>query len=199
MIWLLVVLGLVATLLLLPLRLRAWYDQGGARAQFLLGFIPLWRYPNQNKKAREDKPKNKETPAKEERKKSQKGGNISEFLSVAEMIFEFLEKFRRKLKVKYLTLHFVLAEDDPCDLGIHYGAACASFAALEPQLDRFFKIRKKDYRIDCDFEGGECSVVANAEVQIPLITLLVLFAPYGIKLLGKLIKTTNDKKGGAFS
>ena len=195
----LIVLGLVAAFLLLPLRLRAWYDCQGAGAQFLLGFFPLWKYPNQKASRKDKKQKPKEEKEKPEKQTAKKGGNASEFFSILEMIFEFLEKFRRKLKVKYLTLHIVLAEEDPYDLGVHYGAACGAIAALEPQIDRFFNIKKKDYRICCDFEGDKSTVLANTEVQLPLITLLFLFMPYGFRLLGKLINTTNDKKGGAHS
>lgn len=196
----LIAAGILVLLILLPLGVILRYDSEGARVWLSLGFVRIRVYPA---KAKESAPKEKKpeksTGSGFEKTKTQKkaGGKLTDFLPLVEDVLAFLVDFKNKLVVKDLRLNIVLAGDDPADLAIHYGRAWAALGNLMPRLERFLKIRRRDIRVQCDFESEQTMVDAGLHISITLGRLVWVSVFHGTKLLKKFMSILNQRKGGA--
>ncbi len=195
--WLVGILIFLGSILLLgaiPLGVRGRYDENGPFVQLLLGPIRWQVYPRKKKKVRKKK-KEKEA-AKKKEKTEKKGGSFRDFIPLIRLIFNFLGDFCRRLRVKHLQLDFVLAGSDPCDLAVNYGKLQRAVAGLDPQLERFFVIRKKRIHIGCDFEADQTRVLADIALTVTVGRLLALGGRYGVKAIREFMKMKNKSKGG---
>ena len=156
--------------------------------------IPLHRkYPNLDKKPGKI-PKKPPVPQPEQ---PEQGGSWKDFLSLVPVVLDFLGDFRRKLRVNRLELRLVLAADDPCDLAIHYGKAWAAVGNLMPQLERVFRIRKRNVEVMCDFLASETTVIARVDLTITLGRLTVAVSKFAFHALVEFLKIKKIRKGGA--
>lgn len=220
-----IALGIIVLLAILPLGVSVCYDSSGPLVFVTAGPIRLQivpakkkknaASPEKAKKAKKDKEKTgkkvtaEEAAPKTERTqaapqtpekpapKEEKGGSITDFLPLVGMVFDFLVDFRRKFRVKCLYLNLILAGDDPCDLAVNYGKACAAVGNLWPRLEEWFVIRKRDVQIQCDFEATQTLITARLDVSITLGRLIGVVIWHGVKILVKLLSILNKRKGGA--
>lgn len=199
---LIIALGIVILILLLPLGVSAIYDGEGPRVAILAGPVRIPVLPAKKKdkkpkrKKEKKKPAAKATPAKAAHKEK-KGGSLTDFLPLAKIILEFLGDFRRKLRVNILEVDLVLAGGDPCDLAINYGKATAAMGYLWPRLEELFVIKKRDVKIQCDFEGDKTLITARLDLTITVARVFSVGFRYGIRALRELMKILNKRKGGA--
>ena len=193
MIGVLIALAAICLLGFLPIGVRLSYDENGGFVWLKLGFVKIKLYPQDAKeqKAKQGKKSNKKARKSENKTK---GGNLTDFLPIARIVFDFLSDFRRRLWVQNLYLRLTLAGDDPCDLAVHYGQAWGALGNLIPLLDQYVKIKKRDLCIDCDFSAEKTIIVAHADILITLGRFLVIALRHGIRgfkkyqLLSKKIK-----------
>ena len=193
----LIALAAIVGLAILPLGVRGMYDSHGPRLWLLLGPARIALFPSPNGKEMKSKPRGKKPQAKSRTDEKKQGGSFSDFLPIVKVVLDFLGDFRRKLRVKRLELRIVMAGDDPCDLAENYGKACAALAALEPQLERAFVIKKKNLRLDCDFTESKSQVWGLVDLNISLGRLLSLLIRHGRTGLGEFMKLKKRRKGGA--
>lgn len=203
----LIALGIVFLLAVLPLGGSIVYDQSGLTVKILTGPVRFQVYPMKKK---EKSPKEGQPP-KEKRKAAKAkpakatprseetgtGGSLRDFLPLVEHGVRFLGDFRRKLRVDMLRLKLQLAGDDPCDLAVGYGRTCAAVEAILPVLERWFVIKKRDIRVDCDFLSDETTVWLRLDITITLGHMVTLLARHGIPILLEYIKISKSRKGGA--
>ena len=193
----LIALAVVIGLAVLPLGVSAKYDAAGAWLRLIVGPVRITLFPGKKK---ENKPKKKNDKPKvvsqETESAPKKGGSVTDFIPLATIGWELLCDFRRKLRVRRLEMKIILAGSDPCDLAINYGRACAALGGLEPQLDRFFVIRKKDIQVECDFVEEKTKIYAGVDLTITLGRLLALCVRHGWRALRAFIKINNERKGG---
>jgi hypothetical protein len=157
--------------------------------------------------AKKKKDKTKKKPAKEKKKKAsgkagepakkKEGGSFTDFLPLVSIALDLLRDFGGKLRVNRLELNLILAGDDPCDLAIQYGKACTAMGCLWPVLEEVFVIKKRDVKIQCDFEADQTLVDARLDMTITVGRLFALVGVYGFKAIKELIKIMNKRKGGA--
>jgi len=194
----LIALAVLVAIGCIPIGVRAKYSQEGAELVFFVGpfrkALGGKKKQSAEKEPEEKAPAEETTPTPEEKKK---GGSISDFYPLLEPVWELLKHFRRKLRVKYLELKVILAGDDPCDLAVNYGRACGALGALEPQLDRFFVIRKRNMQIECDFTAEKTLIWARAELSITVGRLLHIGFYHGARILKLWLKILKSRKGGA--
>ena len=194
----LIALAIVVALAFIPLGIQARYDADGASAWLIFGPLRFALYPSR-KKTKTTREKSAE--AEEKKKKSsekKKSGNLSEFFSLVDAVKDFLgELLFRKMRVNLLQARIVLAGDDPCDLAVNYGRAWAALGNLVPALERFFVIRKRDLRVECDFTANKTLIDAHIVLSITLGRLLHLGLRYGIRVLREFLKIVKLRKGGA--
>ena len=201
----LIALGILILLAILPLGVSAKYDVDGLLVKVIAGPIRITLFPRPKKqKKKKEQPVKKEPegqqPAKgpaQPQPKKEKGGSLTDFLPLIKVVLNFLGDFRRKLRVNRLELKLILAGDDPCDLGVNYGRAWAAVGNLRPQLERLFKIKKRDIQVECDFTETETKLIARLDLTITLGRLLGLTAVYAVRIMKEFLKIKNKRKGGA--
>ena len=206
----LIALGILILLLILPLGVSLRYDSDGFLIRVIAGFVRLKIYPGKKKsgKTKEEKPAPKKEKKKKKKTKSQptqdptheepkKGGSFLDFLPLVKVALNFLGDFRRKLRVNRLDMNLILAGGDPCDLATNYGKACSALGGIWPLLEEWFVIKKRDVRIQCDFEGDETLIIFRLDLTITLGRIIALVVRYGIRAIKELIKINNKRKGGA--
>jgi len=185
----LIALTALCLLAFLPLGFRAIYREKNAGVWLLVGPFKFRVNPGKAKK--------KQHKVKGEIKNSIKGGNYKDFLPVIRTILEFLDHFRRKIRVQRLELKVILAGDDPGDLAINYGRAWAALGNLSPHLERLFVIKKRDLEVECDFTADETRIYARIDATISIAKVLHLLTKHGVKTLKQLVELKDLRKGGA--
>ena len=157
--------------------------------------IPLEeKYPDLNKKPGRI-PRTPPEPVEE--KNQEQGGSWTDFLTLVPIVLDFLNDFRRKLRVDRLDLKLILASGDPCDLAVNYGKVWTAMGAFLPQLERFVKIRKRNIEVECDFLASETKVIARADLTITLGRLLAAAFKFAFRALVEYFKILKKRKGGA--
>ena len=190
MLWL-IALAVVASLLFLPLGFSAIYRQDDPGVWLLIGPLRFRVYPGNPKK------KSKKSAPNEEKRGSSKGGSYKDFWPIVRTIYSFLSEFRRKILVKRLDLKVILAGDDPADLALNYGKAWAALGSLSPQLNRLFRIRKRNLEVECDFVAEETLIYARIDATLTVMRTLHLLSKHGIKIIKQLLELKKLRKGGA--
>jgi len=198
----LIALGILILLAILPLGVSVIYNEDGPLVRVIAGFIRLKVFPlkKKEKKPKKEKKKNKAKNAGKTKKKkepSKKGGSITDFLPLLKIAVDFLDGFRRKLRVNRLELELILAGGDPYDLGMSYGKAWAALGNITPYLDRVFVFKKRDVDVQCDFEGSKTLIFARLDLTITLGRLLGLVFVAAFRALKAYLKIMKKRKGGA--
>lgn len=197
-----IALGVIVALGFLPLGISLRYDDSGFRLGLLAGLIKIPLSGAKKKKKKSPKTKGKPKTSKNgsgnshQKKTPKKGGALSDFLPLIDLVIDFLQAFRRKLRIRRLEMKLIMAGDDPCDLAVNYGRAQAALGALIPQLERCFVIQKRNLEVECDFESTETLIRARIELTITLGRLLRLLIRYGLRILKHFINQKNSNKGG---
>ena len=188
----LIALGVIALLLTVPLGIGGTYSEAGYQLYARIGPVKLRLLPRQKKK-KTDKPKTQKQSAPKEKK----GGSLSEFYPVIRLVWDFLKKLRKKLRVNHLQLKITLAGGDPADLALNYGRAWTAVGNLMPLLERFLVIKKRDVQVLCDFAGDKTLILAGGDVTITVGRILHLSLWHGLPVLREFMKIINKSKGGA--
>ena len=205
----LIALAILFLLAILPLGAFVRYDSDGLNLKIVAGPIRITVLPQKKKKEKtkkelekkpdptpEPEPESKPAP-KEEKREKPKGGSFLDFMPLVELALNFLNDFRRKLRVNRLELKLIMAGGDPCSLAINYGKAWAALGNLMPKLERFLVIKKRDIEIECDFTASSTTVYACLELTITLGRLIALAVGYGIRAVLEFLKIQKKRKGGA--
>lgn len=198
-----VALLVVLLLLLLPLGAIVQYDVEGLRLAILAGPIRIPILPAKKKDPQDAKPpkkkKNgqKQVTTTEKPKPREKGGSVKDFLPLVDTVLQFLNAFRKKLRIKRLEMKWIMAGDDPCDLAVNYGKAWTALGNLMPRLERVFVIKKRNLAVECDFEAFQATVIARVDATITLGWILVLVIRYGVRALKQYLNLKTKRKGGA--
>ena len=199
----LIALGILAALSLLPLGISLRYDADGFCYRLLAGRIsfpmPRKKEKKSEKKTAKQSKKNKKTKSSRAKKpaQSKKGGSLADFLPILQVVLEFLDSFRWKLRIRRLEMKLIMAGDDPCDLAVNYGRAWTVLGNLIPQLERCFAIKNRDLEVECDFEANQTLITARLDMTITLGRLLHLLLRYGLRAVKEFLNLKKSKKGGA--
>jgi hypothetical protein len=219
-----IALGILIGLLILPLGVSVFYDSEGVRARVIIGLIRFTVFPMKKKEKKDKKEKQaapekaaeqekpKEEPAKETKqtpkadkpkkksapKQEDPGGSLLDFLPLVKLALKFVgEFFGKTLHIDVLYLKVTMAGGDPCDLAVNYGKAWAALGNLWPKLDDLMTIKKRDVRLQCDFEGDETLVNARVDITITLGRVLGLLICYGARIAWNLVKIRMNRKKAA--
>lgn len=200
----LITLGVLVLLAITPVGVHFKYNSEGIVLRVICGLLRITLLPrNKKQKTEEKKPKpKKEKPPKEKKEpeppkpEQEKGGSITDFVPLVKLALNFLNDFRRKLRVDVLELKLIMAGGDPCNLAINYGRAWAAVGNLMPQLERFLVIRKRNIEVECDFVGSQTLVVARLDLTITIGRIVGIVVLYGFRALREYLKIMNKRKGG---
>lgn len=198
----LVVLVLLASI---PLGVQVQYDSSSFVLRIIAGFLRfvVIPFPKRKKKPKKEPaqsaPKKEAKPAQAPPPAEKKGGRLQDFLPFVRVLLDFMNQFRKKLRINHLQLKLILAGEDPCDLAVNYGRAWAALGNLMPTLERYFVIGKRDCEVECDFTAAETTVIARADLTIRFGSLVSMGAIYGVRLLKEFFIFKKKRKGGAVS
>lgn len=204
--WILLgILAFLVFLLLLPVHTRVCFD-GMLQVWCGLGPVSLRIFPLK-KKAEQQKKKPKATKVKEAKKKKNEKVKPKKKLTL-EVLCDFLRlgvqalgKLRRRIVIRNLTCHLVIADEDAAATALLYGRIAAAVSALYPVLDRNLRIHHTDISVDADFEKQKSSVLLDVKLAVCPLRLLicaVILLFQFLKIYRK-IKVTDqpiEEKGG---
>lgn len=175
--------ALLCILLFTPIRVRASYDQGEASVRVRFGPVALPLYPREASEPKARKPK-KEKPPEEtaaEGAKNQKKGmkvNREQLLYTLEklppVLGRALRRTGRRIRIRPLKLHVLVAGSDPADTAALYGRLEAALAAALPILHRKIHIKDQDVRLFLDFQAERMDCIADVGIAVRLWDLLVI-------------------------
>ena len=196
----LIALGVLVLLALFPIGLGVSYREETlelrVRAAFLSFRLPLQKLLDKltqkkepEKKEPEAKPRGTPPPKTEKMK-------LGDLMPLIRLGIRFLGDLRRKLRVDRLECNLILASEDPCDLAVLYGSAWAAAGNIQAQLERYFVIRKRDIRIQCDFTGEKTLFSGRLDLHITLGRIVSLLVCYGVRAIRELLNL-KKRKGGA--
>ena len=193
-----IALGVLLLLTILPLGVSARYDSDGPLVKLIAGPVRVKLYPGKKgeKKEEKKKPAKKAATGKKTSSQKKKGGSFSDFLPLVNLVLDFLDSFRWKLRVNRMEMKLIMAADDPCDLAVNYGKAWAALGNLLPVLERQLVIKKRDLEVECDFEANTTLIIARVDLTITLGRLLSLVVVHGIRILREYLNIVKTRKGG---
>lgn len=209
----LITLAIFFLICFIPFGALVRYDSQGLLVRLIAGCFRFTVYPMKKRKKKpakeskssdESKKKQGETAASQSQSAPQsggekKGGSFRDFLPIVQVGLDFLNQFRKKLRVNHLQLKLILAGDDPCDLAVNYGRAWAAMRNLLPMLERALTIEKRDCEVECDFTADETLVIAQMELTLLFWQLVSLGVVYGFRIIKELLIFKKKRKGGAVS
>ena len=210
----LIALGVVLLLAVLPVGVRIRYNSEGILVKVIAGPVKITVFPLPGKKEKKKETDKKEKTAaaeeadlpkppqppkakKEKKPNGEKGGSLLDFLPLVKVAVDFLDDFRRKLRLNDLYLRLILAGNDPCDLAVNYGRAWAAVGNLLPQLEKWFVIKKRDIEVECDFETSQTLIIAHLDLTITIGRLLAAVLKFAVRALMEYLKIRKKRKGGA--
>ena len=181
-------------ILLMPCGICAAYGPSGTNAKLLIGPFQIDLLKKKVKKE-----KNPTVKKKKAQERSAKKGNLTDFLPILKLIFEFLSDFRRKLTIRQLYFRLILAGGDPCDLSVNYGRTWAAVGNIFPHLESLFHIQKHNIEIECDFTADTTIVDTYLDLRLRLGVLLHMVLYHGTRILTRYIKIAKNAKDGVVS
>lgn len=191
--WWLFITGALLLVLMIPVGIKATYNNHGAAVDLFIGPVRIALYPGKKtKKSKQKRSKNGFDETK--RVKKHAVGDLAEFLSIARLILDFLKDFRRKLRINRLEIVIILAGGDPCDLSVDYGRACAALGSLMPCIEQLFIINRRRIEVECDFVAEKTVVDAGVDMRISVARVISLFGYHGFRVFRKYFNIMKKSK-----
>ena len=180
---LVIIVAVLVLIALLRFGLIAEYNDEGFKLWAKIGFVKFELIKDSEEKRKKKKDKKKVSSV------NIKPGSLSDFMIILKSIKNMLGRVKRRLLIRYLTLYYVSAGDDPANTALMFGASHAAFNTIMPVLERIFRIKRRDLRASYDFESKEQKIYVKAAVS-----LAVWEAFYIISALFPVIKTIFKSK-----
>lgn len=180
---------IILLVLLLPVGAVLAYDFGDVILRVKVGhFLKLQLYPKKPRKKEKVKKPKKEKAKENDEKKSFSKDKIIQLIPLA---LSAANKFRKKLCVNELKIHYLVGGDDPYDIMKSYALASASVANILAMLHASLNIKSQDIRVNFDFleEKSHISVACDLQIRIWQILYIAGFA--GVQFI-KIQKNNNN-------
>ncbi len=191
-----VILALLAAVLLTPAAVRLSYEQGELAVRVSWGPVhrtllpaPEGAKPKRTKKDLKTEKKNKTAAntAEKGRRKLTREQLLYSLETLPPILGRALRRTGRRIRIRPLKLHLLVAGADPADTAVLYGRVQAAQAALLPALHRLVRIREQDIQLFLDFQMEELDCIADVGVSIRLGDALAVALRSGGELLRWLI------------
>jgi len=153
-----IILLILLSIALLRFGFIVEYSDAGLQMWYKIGFL-RFSLADDGKEKKPKKKKDKESAVK-------LPGNFSAFIDIFNAVKTALDRFRRRLLIKELTLYYSAAGEDAAKTAMTFGAGNAVFSFLLPVLDRNFRVKKQDLRVFADFESTEPKFYANVRFSL---------------------------------
>ena len=169
-----ITLAVIIGLGLLRFGVSAEYGADGVSVSAHVGFLSVHVFPRKakleieekKKKAKKKPKKEKGKKKKKDKKEAKKPGGLQGLLDILKAVKKALNRLRRRLLIKELTIHFISAGDDPSKTAMMFGAANAAAELVVPALEKAFRIKRRDFRAAADFCAKEPCIYVKASISI---------------------------------
>lgn len=201
----------------IPVGVFARYDAGGCMVRIVAGSFHYTIVPFPQKKrkkkakgkmtekapsepeGRSERPAPTAQPTAPAEEMPKTGGSIRDFFPLVRLALDFLNHFRRKLRMDDLRLKITLAGEDPCDLAVNYGRTWEALGNLLPRLERVFRIGKRNLDVQCDFTAAKSTIEFQTKLTLTLGQITYMGIVYGSLFLKEFLVFRKKRKGGSVS
>jgi hypothetical protein len=181
---LIIIIVVFAAILLLPVGVDGRYDDGVLWLSAKAGPAKIRLLPKKEKPAKPKRKKRRDKAA--ERKPSKKAKKMLDkdtLLGLVRLGLRALGRFRRKLSVDSLTIHWTAAAKDPFSAAMQYGYLSAAMGALWPLIDGALKIRMCDIHTDVSFETDAPVIFVQFTATLQIWEILYIALAFGAEYL----------------
>lgn len=200
----LVIVLLVLTLfMLIPLGVDGGYNGRSLILSVRVGLINIRIFPQKPKKPKIKKLKTKKPKVKKAKKqdeeiaeetKPKKKLDKKELFRLIKVGLKALGRFRRKLRVNYIRIHYIFATDDPFKTAMGFGASSAAINAIVPLVDRAFVIKERDIGTSFDFLSDRPSFDIWLNMSIQIWEVFYVVIAFGVDFLKLKIKSKRENR-----
>lgn len=209
MVGLYIVIGIllfIALILMLPLGVRATFEDNELRIYAKAAFVRIGLYPpkppkpkKKKKKKKDDKPSEKEKEEPEEKTNLIKEKGVVWLLDLireaASLAAGMLRDFFKHLKIKTLQISIVYSGEDAEQTAVGYGYHCMTVYPAVSILTGAAKCKSYGVDISPNFQEGDESVYnIDVEVGTRVIWLVGLVLKHGFKALRLLLSLRRGKQ-----
>lgn len=195
---LVIVLLVLTVLLLTPLGVDGGYNGKSLILGIRIGFLNIRILPKKKKQIVPKIPKKrkvpKQTPEKTEKKK--KPFDKEEIKALIKPALKALGRFRKKLRLDYLRIHYTFASDDPYKTAMGFGMSSAALGVILPLVENAFDIGERDvgtsFDFLCDKPVFDCWITTTIHVW----EILYIAIAFGIDYLKLKIKQKREDRKG---
>lgn len=188
-----IVLGCLAFLLLVILfiriRVMVTYSEKGLQTVLKIWFYKLHIPPEKEKKLVKKGEHEGEKDLEEESKKLP-GGKLSDLNDLIRLGLRMLGRALRTIRIDDLDATVNIAGKDPFSTAMMYGSAAAGCGIILPVLENNFKIKKKQIRVNADFESHETTATLCARMSVAVWQIVRL----GVVFLWQFMKLKQQKE-----
>lgn len=124
-------------------------------------------------------------------KKRKKSFETKQMLDIIKPALKALGRFRRKLSVDYLRIHYCVATGDPASTAIAFGIVNSALGTIIPMVDAAFIIRNRDVGFSADFLSDSSNFDFWITATFQVWEIIYIAAAFGIDLLK--LKRKNHK------
>ncbi|MBP8639519.1 MAG: hypothetical protein KBI01_01275 [Oscillospiraceae bacterium] len=198
---LIVVLLVLTVLLLTPLGVDGGYNGKTLILGIRIGLFNIRAFPKKKKRAKPQKPRKKKLTKHPEEiskaeKKAKKPFDIKTLKSLLKPVLKALGRFRKKLRLNYLRIHYTFATDDPFKTAMGFGASSAVMGSILSLVENAFDIGERDIGTSFDFLSDKPVFDFWITTTIQVWEILYIAIAFGIDYLKlKLKQKTEDRKG----
>lgn len=193
-----VILAAVLAILLLIAFIRLGtivkYSETGLTIKLLAGAFVVMTFPIKSEKGikkKTAKGKKQKSPGTKPIESKKAASALKRYLPPA---VETLKRFRIKLNIDSLTIHFLSGAEDPFDAAMNFGKISVLEGIILPFIDNNFNIKKRDVQTGISFDGGGNKIYLEAKMTLA-VWQIVYIASAMLPLLKK--EKTESKDGKA--
>lgn len=206
-----VVLGALA---LLRVGVSAIYNGEGLTVRANIGFVWLRVYPTKPKRRKRSKDTEKSAAATSSKPKREKKTMRERLVTLKSVVTDdkttgserdlrglisgmlgVVGKLPRKLRIRRLTIYYIVGGSNAYSTAMNYGGASAGLAALQVIFEQAFHVKRYDMHTAADFTATKSRVYAHASISIAVweIFAIAIGVLRVILRSRKTTETSNDK------
>lgn len=183
----------VVVFLLLPVKLRLTAgDEIVAELRILFYRKTLYPAPPEKKKKKKGAKKEKKQPPEPKKKREITAeGAIKAIKAVTDALAVLWDRLRRRMRIKLILLHLIIATDEAAKTALIYGAAANACDTLLDVLRRYLKYTEKDGAVcvSADFTKETTEFDLDVELSLTVFGVIAVLLP----TLNKYLKDNKNK------
>lgn len=199
MIALCIILAILVIIALMPVGVRARYDEDGPVAWIRVGPFRIKLYPLPKKEKKEkNKPKQKKTVEETPQQQAAKGGNFELIKQILPHGITAVKRFFKGLGIDKLTVYYQIADEDPAKAAMQYGYGWAAIGVVTGLIENAFNVKSRDLQVFVNFKPeAKSRIFILAELTISVGRIFSIAFGFGIEFLRIILKNRKNNTQSA--